>query len=151
MGEIKKEVPWNKQMRNGRTSLINERERKISTEYDILLVGTHYNLYEQHAINCVMLLLSCFSHVWLCATPQMAANQAPLSLGFSRQEHWSGLPFPSSMHESEKSKWIRSVSVRLFVTPWTTAYQAPPSVGFSRQGYWSGLPLPSPKRLSSIL
>jgi len=29
-------------------------------------------------------------------------HQAPLSLGFSRQEHWSGLPFPSPMHESEK-------------------------------------------------
>ena len=35
-------------------------------------------------------------------TPQMAAHQAPPSLGFSRQEHWSGLPFPSPMHESEK-------------------------------------------------
>ena len=33
---------------------------------------------------------------------QTAAHQAPLSLGFSRQEHWSGLPFPSPMHESEK-------------------------------------------------
>ena len=31
----------------------------------------------------------------------MAAHQAPLSLGFFRQEHWSGLPFPSPMHESE--------------------------------------------------
>ena len=31
----------------------------------------------------------------------MAAHQAPLSLGFSRQEHWSGLPFPSPMHERE--------------------------------------------------
>ena len=30
----------------------------------------------------------------------MAAYQAPLSLGFSRQEHWSGLPFPSPMQES---------------------------------------------------
>ena len=29
----------------------------------------------------------------------MAAHQAPLSLGFSRQEHWSGLPFPSPMHK----------------------------------------------------
>ena len=38
----------------------------------------------------------------------MAAHQAPLSLGFSRQEHWSGLPFPSPMHESEKWKWSRS-------------------------------------------
>ena len=39
----------------------------------------------------------------------MAFHQAPPSLGFSRQEHWSGLPFPSSVHESEKWKWSRSV------------------------------------------
>ena len=39
----------------------------------------------------------------------MAANQAPPSLGFSRQEHWGGLPFPSPMHENEKWKWSRSV------------------------------------------
>ena len=42
---------------------------------------------------CMLLLLSHFSCVRLCATP---------SLGFSRQEHWSGLSFPSPMHESEK-------------------------------------------------
>ena len=48
-----------------------------------------------------LLLLSCFSRVRLCATPQMAAHQAPLSLGFFRQEPWSGLPFPSPMKESE--------------------------------------------------
>ena len=48
------------------------------------------------------LLLSHFSHVRLCATPQTTAHQAPPSLGFSRQEHWSGLPFPSPMHESQK-------------------------------------------------
>ena len=56
-----------------------------------------------------LLLLSHFSRVWLCATPQTAAHQTPPSLGFSRQEHWSGLPFPSPMHESEKWKWSRSV------------------------------------------
>ena len=39
----------------------------------------------------------------------MAAHQAPPSLGFSRQEHWSGLPFPSPVRESEKWKWRRSV------------------------------------------
>ena len=47
-------------------------------------------------------LLSHFSRVQLCATPETAAHQAPPSLGFSRQEHWSGLPFPSPMHGSEK-------------------------------------------------
>ena len=43
----------------------------------------------------LLLLLSHFSRVQLCVTPQTAAHQAPPSLGFSRQEHWSGLPFPS--------------------------------------------------------
>ena len=35
------------------------------------------------------------SHVQLFAIPQTVARQAPLSMGFSRQEYWSGLPFPS--------------------------------------------------------
>ena len=52
----------------------------------------------------LLLLLSRSSHVQLCATPQMAAHQAPPSLGFSRQEHWSRLPFPSPMRESEVSQ-----------------------------------------------
>ena len=56
----------------------------------------------KYTIRLLLLLLSRFSRVQLCATPEMAAHQAPLSLGFSRQEHWSGLPFPSPMHESEK-------------------------------------------------
>ena len=42
----------------------------------------------------LLLLLSHFSRVRLCATPQRAAHQAPPSLGSSRQEHWSGLPCP---------------------------------------------------------
>ena len=50
----------------------------------------------------LLLLLSCFSRVRQCSTPSMAAHQAPPSLGFSRQEHWSGLPFPFPMQESEK-------------------------------------------------
>ena len=48
----------------------------------------------------LLLLLSHFSRVRLCATPEMAAHQAPPSLGFSRQEHWSGLPFPSPVKPS---------------------------------------------------
>ena len=52
----------------------------------------------------LLLLRSRFSRVPLCATPWTAAHQAPPSLGFSRQEQWSGLPFPSPMHESEKQK-----------------------------------------------
>ena len=50
----------------------------------------------------LLLLLSRFSHVPLCATPWTEAQQAPPSLGFSRQEPWNGLQFPSPMHESEE-------------------------------------------------
>ena len=41
-----------------------------------------------------MCVLRCFSHVQLFATPWTVARQAPLSVGFSRQEYWSGLPWP---------------------------------------------------------
>ena len=91
-----------------------------------------------------MSLLSHFSRVRLSATPWTTARQAPRSMGFSRQEHWSGLSVPSPVIKYEVSE-VRSLSrVRLFTTLWTVAYQALPSMGFSRQEYWSGLPLPSP-------
>ena len=54
-------------------------------------------LLERKSMTNLLLLLSRFSRVRLCA-----AHQTPPSLGFSRQEHWIGLPFPSPMHESEK-------------------------------------------------
>ena len=38
-----------------------------------------------------------FSRIWLFTTPWTVAYQAPPSMGFSRQEYWSGLPFPSPM------------------------------------------------------
>ena len=58
-----------------------------------------------HAFSYDVVLLACCC---LCsvmpdsATPWTAAHQAPRSMGFPRQEHWSGLPFPSPMHESKK-------------------------------------------------
>ena len=58
--------------------------------------GRHFIIWTTRE---ALLLLSSFSRVQLCATPETAAHQAPQSLGFSRQEHWSGLPFPSPMHE----------------------------------------------------
>ena len=52
----------------------------------------------------MLLLLSHFSHVRLCVTPEMAAHQAPPSLGFSRQEHWSGLLPGASVRNSAHGK-----------------------------------------------
>ena len=85
----------------------------------------------------LLLLLSCFSHVRLCATPQTAAHQAPLSLGFSRQEHWSGLPFPSHTYYCcLVAKWSPTLQ--------SHEHQASLSMTLPRQEYWSGLPFSSP-------
>ena len=43
-----------------------------------------------------------FSHVRLFETPWTVAHQAPPSMGFSRQEYWSGFPFPSSRDLSDQ-------------------------------------------------
>ena len=48
-----------------------------------------------------LLLLSHFNRVQLCATPETATHQAPPSLGFSRQEQWSGL----TVKWKRKVKW----------------------------------------------
>ena len=53
----------------------------------------------------LLLLLSHFSRVRLCATPQTAAHQAPPSLGFSRQEYWSGVPLPSPQDRPGWAFW----------------------------------------------
>ena len=103
------------------------------------------------------------------ATPWTAACQAPLSIGFPRQEYWSRLPFPSPGDLPDPGikpmsptlqtdclplshwgslqggwKWKSLSYVWLFVTPWTAVRQAPLSMGFSRQKHWSRLPFPSP-------
>ena len=69
------------------------------------------------------LLLSRFSRVWLCVTPETGV--------FSNAWKW-------------KVKGKSLSRVQLLATPWTAAYQAPPSMGFSRQEDWSGVPLLSP-------
>ena len=61
----------------------------------------------------LLLLLSRFSRVQLCATPWIAAYQASPSLGFSRQEHWSGLPFPSPRRYGYKDLIFSNRSVLL--------------------------------------
>ena len=63
-------------------------------------------------VSALASFLAAAKSLQLCPTlwdPIDGSHQASPSLGFSRQEHWSGLPFPSPMHECEKSKWSRSV------------------------------------------
>ena len=100
-------------------------------------------------------VLSHFSHVCLFVTLWTVTHQAPLSMGFSRQEYWSELPCPppgdllnpgteptslfpaladgffitSATWEAPKIVVLMLSHVQLFVTPWTVAHQAPLSMG----------------------
>ena len=53
-----------------------------------------WHLSQFHLIFPHACVLSHFNCVWLCVTPWAVARQAPLSMGFSRQEYWSGWPWP---------------------------------------------------------
>ena len=53
------------------------------------------------------------SRVWLLATPWIAAYQAPPSMGFSKQEYWSGVPLPSPMGTADRSNFALSQIVKL--------------------------------------
>ena len=68
----------------------------------------HVHLCFINTLTCVC-MLSHFSHVHLFATPLTVACPAPLSMEFSRQEYWNGLPFPIPWPNS-RSSWIDSLS-----------------------------------------
>ena len=104
--------------------------------------------------------------------PWTVACQAPLSVEFSRQEYWNGLPFPSlgdlpdpgiepsssawqadslplshlgSTYMSPAAATAKSLqSCPTLCDPIDGSPQALPSLGFSRQEHWSGLPFASP-------
>ena len=122
-------------LRNFNLPIIYDSKSKTWLSKVLMSVWFYYVLLYINSL----LLLSHFSRVRLCATPEMTAHQVPPSLGFSRQEHWSGLPFPSPMHESEVAQSGPTLS-----NPMDCSLPGPSSMGFSRQEYWSGVPLPSP-------
>ena len=64
----------------------------MSLLFNMLSFGHSFSSKE---LLLLLLLLSHFSCVQLCATPETAAYQAPLSMGFSRQQHRSRVPLPS--------------------------------------------------------
>ena len=96
----------------------------------------------------LLLLLSRFSRVRLCATPDMAAQQAPPSLGFSRQEHWSGLPF---LLQCMKMKSEREVvqSCPTLSDPMDCSLPGSSIHGVCQAKYWSGAE--SEEELKSLL
>ena len=96
-------------------------------------------------------MLSCFGCGWLFATPWTVARQAPLSMGFFRQEYWSGLPclslgdLPNTRIKSGSLQFssVQLLSrVWLFVTPWIAACLASPELAsrfFTTSNTWEAL------------
>ena len=122
--------------------------------------------YFRYCLINLILSITYDSRVQLFATPWTAAHQAPLSMGFSRQGNWSGLPFSSPITYDNGSQNLSqpqnlegllkyrslgticrasenlcvctcSVVSDSFATPWTVAGQVSLSMGFFRQEYWS--------------
>ena len=83
----------------------NPHGQKSPAVHGVAESGTAELLSTAHAEGCPAAAES-LSRVRLCATPQTAAHQAPPPLGFSRQEHWSGLPLPSPMHEKKSESEV---------------------------------------------
>ena len=105
-----------------------------------------------YALTPMLLLLSHFSRVRLCATTDGSPSGSPVpGILQARTWEWVAISFSNAWKWKVKVKLFSRV--RLFVTPWTAAHQAPPSMGFSRQEYWSGVPLPSltPMLMNSII
>ena len=74
--------------------------RNLSSS-SVLRLNENTNVFHQEYIVAAAAAKS-LSRVRLCATPETAAHQVPLCLGFSRQVHYGGLPLPSPTHKSEK-------------------------------------------------
>ena len=70
-------------------------------------------------------------------------HQAPLSMGFSRQEHWSGLAFPSAKGTIERKK-VKSLSCVQLCDPLDCSLPGSPIHGIFQAGVLDGLPFPSP-------
>ena len=110
-----------------------------------LLKNTEENLYKL----CVYVLSRSVMSDSL-RPPWTVAHQAPMSMGFSRQEHWSGKPLPSPGEQEKLNPGLLTAGgfftiratweaqrVVLLSTPWTVAHQTPLSMEFSRQDYWN--------------
>ena len=98
---------------------------------DSYYLGMHYyHLLLSFNSTLLLLLLSHFSRVRLCATHRWQPTRHP------RPWDSPGKNTGVGCHFLLQSMKVKSLSrVRLLATPWTAAYQAPPSMGFSRQEY----------------
>ena len=78
--------------------------------YNVVFVSAYSKANQLYVYVCVLVTQSCPT---LC-TPWIAVRQAPLSMEFSRQEYWSGLPFPSPGDLSDPGIELRSLALQVY-------------------------------------
>ena len=83
-----------------------------TTDWPVLSLSSRGSLVLLHFLPLISDSLCCFSCVWLFATPWTVTHQAPLYMGFSRQEYWSELPFPSPGNLSDPGIEPRSPALQ---------------------------------------
>ena len=122
----------------------------ISKSFNFLLLILHTHSYwllsviaNMHPFETAVLIH--FSYIWLFATLCTIAHQAPLSMGLSRQEYWSGLSFPSPQW---LQNWWKLLAIPSCPTLCDPVDNSPLSMELSRQEYWSGQSFPSPGDLA---
>ena len=93
----------------------------------------------------MLLLLSRFSRVRLCATHRRQPTRLPRPWDPPGKNTGVGCHFLLQCMKVKSESEVAQ-SCPTLATPWTAAHQAPQSMGFSRQEYWSEVPLPSPIR-----
>ena len=89
-------------------SNLDEHKTRLSSEE----TSQRQGVCSSHGISDLAAAATAAKSPHLCPTLCDPIDSSPPdspSLGFSRQQHWSGLPFPSPTHESEKWKWSHSV------------------------------------------
>ena len=91
--------PWNEatcslEVKLWQTSQCIEKQRHHFTDKSLCSQNYDFSSIHIQMWVCVCVCVSHFSHVWLFETLWTVAHQAPLPMGFSRQEYWSGLPCP---------------------------------------------------------
>ena len=87
--------------------------------------------YTSYVYVCVCVWVCLLSHAWLFATPWTVAHQASLSMGFSQQEHWSGLPFPPLEGLSYRDQTVSLTSPALASRFFTTEPPRKPTCGYT--------------------
>ena len=99
---------------------------------------------------CSWVSAQSFNRVWLFATPWTVAHQAPLSMGFPRQEYWNGLPFPSPGDLPDQSSPKENQHVQILLHPSRDSVQVQAIVTVNHVFFFFYFPIKKYRKMTAI-